>query len=116
MMLVWLALSSIAWGGVLVAIGLGFQRLTSASGAERQWLWRSLAFLLVLPWLAAPFGALIPHPAIALPEMLPDGTVQDVAVTVTAAPMGEASIRLPAHFCATLEGARVGMFSPPPCR
>ncbi len=39
MTLVWLALSSIIWGAVLVGVGTLYQSLTRASGAERQWLW-----------------------------------------------------------------------------
>jgi murein DD-endopeptidase MepM/ murein hydrolase activator NlpD/beta-lactamase regulating signal transducer with metallopeptidase domain len=94
MTLVWLALSSIIWGALLVGVGTAFQSLTRASGAERQWLWRGLTFLLVLPWLAAPFAALMPRPDFALPEMLPELPAQNVSVTFTA-PMGEASVAVP---------------------
>jgi beta-lactamase regulating signal transducer with metallopeptidase domain len=94
MTLLWLALSSIVWGAALVGVGALFQSLTRASGAERQWLWRSLAFLLVLPWLAAPFAALMPRPDFALPELLPELPAQNVSVTVMA-PMGEASLAVP---------------------
>jgi murein DD-endopeptidase MepM/ murein hydrolase activator NlpD/beta-lactamase regulating signal transducer with metallopeptidase domain len=91
---VWLALSSIVWGAALVGVGLAFQSLTRASGAERQWLWRSLAFLLVLPWFVAPFATLMPRPEFKLPEIMPDLPAQNLSVTFTA-PMSEAHVALP---------------------
>lgn len=93
MILVWLALSSIVWGAILVGVGTAFQAFTRASGAERQWLWRGLAVLLVLPWLAAPFAALMPRPDFALSGMLPEFPARSVSVTFIA-PMGEASVVL----------------------
>src|ERR1043165_9588657 len=52
--LLWLAVSSIVWGGVLCLAAVLLQRNSNLSGRIRQWIWRSAMVLLVAPWLAAP--------------------------------------------------------------
>jgi murein DD-endopeptidase MepM/ murein hydrolase activator NlpD/beta-lactamase regulating signal transducer with metallopeptidase domain len=94
MTLIWLALSSIVWGAALVGVGLAFQSFTRASGVERQWLWRGLAFLLMLRWFVAPFASLMPRPDFTLPALMPELPAQGVSVVFTA-PMGEASVAVP---------------------
>ncbi len=95
MMIVWLALSSILWGALIVGVGVTIQSTLRASGATRQWLWRGSAILLILPWLAAPFTAMLPHPRLGLPGMLPDLPSHGLHVVVAAPPIGNATIALP---------------------
>ncbi|HEV7694387.1 MAG TPA: M23/M56 family metallopeptidase [Hyphomonadaceae bacterium] len=52
--LLWLAVSSIVWGGVLCLAAMLLQRNSNLSGRMRQWIWRSAMALLIAPWLAAP--------------------------------------------------------------
>ncbi|MEQ1782737.1 MAG: M56 family metallopeptidase [Hyphomonadaceae bacterium] len=54
-LLIWLAASSLAWGGVLWIVGRALQRSMHVSGAVRQWIWRGATVLLLAPWIAAPF-------------------------------------------------------------
>ena len=54
-LLIWLAVSSLLWGGVLWIAGRALQRSTNVSGAARQWIWRGATALLLAPWIAAPF-------------------------------------------------------------
>ncbi len=95
MTIVWLALSSILWGALIVGVGATIQSALRASGATRQWLWRGSAILLILPWLAAPFTAMLPHPRVGLSEMMPDLAGRGLDVVVAAPPIGNATITLP---------------------
>lgn len=54
-LLIWLAATSLLWGGVLWIAGRALQRSTNVSGAARQWIWRGATVLLLAPWIAAPF-------------------------------------------------------------
>ena len=54
-LLIWLASTSLVWGGVLWISARLLQRATNAPGALRQWIWRGATLLLLAPWIAAPF-------------------------------------------------------------
>jgi murein DD-endopeptidase MepM/ murein hydrolase activator NlpD/Zn-dependent protease with chaperone function len=54
-LLIWLAVSSLAWGAVLWLAGRLLQRSNDVSGRARQWIWRGATALLVAPWVATPF-------------------------------------------------------------
>ena len=59
-------------------------------------LWRCLAVLLVLPWLAAPFVKMMPRPNFALPELTSDlPAAAGLSVTITAPPIGAAIFSAP---------------------
>jgi murein DD-endopeptidase MepM/ murein hydrolase activator NlpD/beta-lactamase regulating signal transducer with metallopeptidase domain len=53
-LLIWLAATSLVWGGILWLAGRLLQRSPNVSGRARQWIWRGATALLVAPWIAAP--------------------------------------------------------------
>lgn len=79
-LLIWLAASSLVWGGVLWIAGRALQRSTNVSGAARQWIWRGATALLLAPWIAAPFVVMF---GLGL------APAENMAATVAAAPMME---------------------------
>lgn len=95
MTIVWLLLSSILWGALVVGASAAIQSGLKMSGSTQQWLWRAASLLLILPWLAAPFATLLPRIPVGLPEMTPDFPGRGLDVTVTAAPIVEASFSTP---------------------
>ena len=77
-LLIWLAVSSLAWGAVLWTAGRILQRAGNATGAMRQWIWRGATALLIAPWVAAPlillFGlGLAPAETVAVMTAAPIG-------------------------------------------
>jgi murein DD-endopeptidase MepM/ murein hydrolase activator NlpD/beta-lactamase regulating signal transducer with metallopeptidase domain len=75
-LLVWLIMSSLAWGGVLWLAGRLLQRSPDVSGRARQWIWRGATALLLAPWIVAPvvigFGlGLAPAETLAVDTITP---------------------------------------------
>lgn len=94
-LLIWLAVLSIVWGGVLWLAASLLQRRSGVSGRARQWIWRGAAMLLATPVLAMPivtgFGlGLAPNPAIEAPVDRPTGPLASAPLSepapVAAAP------------------------------
>lgn len=57
--LIWLAASSLIWGGLLFCAVLALQGRFELSGNARQWMWRGAAMLLILPWVATPVVSVV---------------------------------------------------------
>ena len=56
LMIVFLLVSSLAWGGVIWLCARALQR-SNVSGRARQWIWRGATMLLIAPWVSAPLVA-----------------------------------------------------------
>lgn len=85
-LLIWLAASSLAWGGILWITGRLLQKSSNVSGRARQWIWRGATALLVAPWLAAPIVVLFGL-GLAPAETTAIATVSNVATGDTLAGM-----------------------------
>ncbi|HEX5005636.1 MAG TPA: M56 family metallopeptidase, partial [Hyphomonadaceae bacterium] len=99
-LLVWLAASSLVWGGVLWGAAIALQSGNDLSGRARQWIWRGAGVLLIMPWLAVPVvsalapdlsGSVAPPAKFSVAPVLADTTVAVTAPSMAAADLVEST-------------------------
>ena len=98
-LLIWLAASSLLWGGLLWIAGRALQRSTNVMGSVRQWIWRGATALLLAPWIAAPFVVLFKL------GLAPAETV--ATITLAGSPAAGMIVGLPAFDTAGVQTAVV---------
>ena len=85
--LLWLAASSLVWGGILFGAMTALLSRGEVSGQTQQWMWRGAGMLLIAPWIAVPLiDVLAPGLALSLTP------VMNAAAAPAAAPAGETAI------------------------